>query len=474
MSSIKSKKNLIWKYSLATFICLLFIYLFYSTPIQGTTASKQDIPSLNQKVIEVDNILCATPDGQPLTKYSVIIDAGSSGSRVHVYQFRVCNDPVMENEVFHMLEPGLSSYKDDPKKAAESLDKLMEIAVKNVPEQYQSCTPIAVKATAGLRLLGADKSDAILDSVVHRLETKYPFPIAGDQGVEIMDGKDEGVYAWVTVNYLLGKFKKSKRGQSAAVFDLGGASTQIVFEPTYVAENMPEGDHKYELNYQNDTYNLYQHSYLGYGLNEARKSVKLELIKMWQQEAELAGRVYHPCLPADYTEDIQYKNGSDVTATVQLIGSGAGHTECRGIIERVFKKDEVCELSPCSFSGVYQPPLTDTFKDRDLYVFSYFYDLTQPLGMPSEFSVRELGDLANHVCNGDQKKFQHVPNALTALTSKPDYCLDLTYIYSLLRFGYDIPSDRLIRTAKKIRGAETGWCLGAAIAMLDEVNICKS
>lgn len=268
----------------------------------------------------------------------------------------------------------------------------------------------------------------------------------------------------------MGKLKKSQRGQSAAVFDLGGASTQIVFEPNFhiPSESMTEGDHKYNLDYQNGTYELYQHSYLGYGLNEARKRIKNELVTIWKEEAYKSGKVYHPCLPLNHQEDFETSNGT----TIKLIGTGAGHAECRGIIEKVFNKDKVCELTPCAFDGVYQPPLVDTFKANDLYVFSYFFDLTEPLGMPSEFSVRELGELTERVCKGETTPFQHVPNAIKTLEENPDYCLDLTYIYNLLRFGYDIPSDRLVRTAKKIHGAETGWCLGASIAMLDEAKLC--
>ncbi|CEP16758.1 hypothetical protein [Parasitella parasitica] len=473
MASIKTKKSLFWKCFAAITFFILFLWLLYSPSttkyISNNKQKDTNVPSLDQ-VNASDNVLCsATADGQPSTEYAVMIDAGSSGSRVHVYRFNVCNDPVLEDEVFHMLEPGLSSFKDDAEGAANSLKPLMEIAVKNVPEEYQKCTPIAVKATAGLRMLGADKSNRILDGVRKYLET-YPFPIAGENGIEIMEGKDEGVYAWITVNYLLGKLKKSQRGQSAAVFDLGGASTQIVFEPTFpLTETMSDGEHKYELDYQNSTFGLYQHSYLGYGLNEARKRIKSELVDMWKEEAALTGKVYHPCLPGDHKEDIALKNGT----MIQLLGTGAGHAECRGIVEKVLNKDKMCELAPCAFDGVYQPPITDTFKDRDLYVFSYFYDLTQPLGMPLEFSVRELGELTDRVCRGETRPFQHVPGAIQALQEKPDYCLDLTYIHNLLKFGYDIPNDRLVRTAKKIRGAETGWCLGASIAMIDEAKLCQ-
>lgn len=285
-----------------------------------------------------------------------------------------------------------------------------------------------------------------------------------------------GVYAWITVNYLLGKLKKGQKGNSAAIFDLGGASTQIVFEPKFgeTGEAMQEGEHKYVLNYGHEEYVLYQHSYLGYGLKEARKQIKMAAVDAWKEEAlRGSGHVFHPCLPDNYTETITWEHNKKTVSTT-LIGTGAGHTECRGLVERVFKKDKECNLIPCAFDGVYQPPIAETFTERDLYVFSFFYDLTQPLGMPSEFSVQELGDLARRVCGGETKPFQHVPNALETLSKTPDYCLDLTYIHGLLRIGYDIPSERLVRTAKKIRGAETGWCLGASIAMIDQVRLCQT
>ncbi|ORE06967.1 nucleoside phosphatase GDA1/CD39 [Rhizopus microsporus var. microsporus] len=467
-TSIKTKKSLFWKCGLVALFIILFLWLLYNPSSSSSSVlSTEKNESITEQPIEQTTQCLATKDGQASTKYAIMIDAGSSGSRVHVYKFNICNEPVLENEEFHMLKPGLSSFQDDPEAAAASLNELLDIAVKSVPQEDQSCTPIAVKATAGLRLLGAEKSEAILQAVRRRLET-YPFPIAGENGVEIMDGKDEGVYAWITVNFLLDKLKKD--GQSAAIFDLGGASTQIVFEPTFVpSATMAEGEHKYSLDYQNDTFTLYQHSYLGYGLNEARKRIKAEMIDMWQDEAKRTGRVYHPCLPDGHEEKFDYEN-----STVTLIGTGAGHAACRSVVERVFNKDKLCETNPCAFDGVYQPPLTETFKDRDLYVFSYFYDLTQPLGMPSEFSVRELGELTTRVCNGERKPFRHMPDAIKQLSDDANYCLNLSYIYNLLKFGYNIPSDRLVRTAKKIRGAETGWCLGASIAMLDQVNLCKA
>lgn len=121
-----------------------------------------------------------------------MIDAGSTGSRIHVYRFNNCGEtPELESEEFKMTQPGLSSFPDDPVGAAKSLDVLMEVAMKYVPEKLKRCSPVAVKATAGLRFLGPEKSGKILEAVRHRLES-YPFPVVAGRGVEIMEGKDEG------------------------------------------------------------------------------------------------------------------------------------------------------------------------------------------------------------------------------------------------------------------------------------------
>ena len=167
---------------------------------------------------------------KPLIQYVLMIDAGSTGSRIHVYRFNNCGStPELEDEIFHQTEKkaggsGLSSYKEDAEGAAKSLDVLMDIAMKNVPDKIKSCTPVAVKATAGLRKLGPEMSERILKAVRHRLETEYPFPVVSEDkgGVEVMDGKYEGVYAWITTNYLLGKIGGPDKSPTAAVFDLGG------------------------------------------------------------------------------------------------------------------------------------------------------------------------------------------------------------------------------------------------------------
>ena len=137
---------------------------------------------------------CTVPfKGKKLVQYALMIDAGSTGSRIHVYKFNYCSvSPMLEYEVFMQVRPGLSSFKDSPAFAAGSLNPLMDEAVRVVPESLRKCTPLAVKATAGLRMLGVEQSDAILKEVEHHLKGDFPFPLVSKDAVVIMDGKDEG------------------------------------------------------------------------------------------------------------------------------------------------------------------------------------------------------------------------------------------------------------------------------------------
>src|SRR2546421_355428 len=168
--------------------------------------------------------------------------------------------------------------------------------------------------------------------------------------------------------------------------------------------------------------------------------------------------MFHPCLPKNYTEEFFLSDISN-SDTITIAGTGAGPAQCRFIAEQVLNKTTECPLAPCAFNGVYQPSLEVTFSIHEIYAFSYFYDRVSPLGMPSEFSLKELRDLTDAVCSGDVSKFSHLPEAMKELKKNPHYCMDLTFIYELLHIGYEIPLDREIKTAKKIKGIETGWCL---------------
>ncbi|ORX37495.1 nucleoside phosphatase GDA1/CD39 [Piromyces finnis] len=394
-----------------------------------------------------------------------MIDAGSTGSRIHVYRFNYCNlSPTLEDETFKEIKPGLSSFPNSPKDAANSLEPLLQLAMEKIPKELQDCTPIAVKATAGLRLLGEEKSEAILKAVEDKIRKEYPFNLPKENGVIVMDGKDEGVYAWITVNYLLGKIGSENKEDTVAVMDLGGGSTQIVFEPLtidHLQYPIPESDEDYrvELKFGSFKYVLYQHSYLGYGLMEARKSILSNMISTEHITADHS--VVNKCFPDSFNNDIEVKG---VDGSVTVTGTqGINFRDCYKTVKAaLFDKTLACKTKPCSFDGIYQPSIRETFSNNDIYAFSYFYDRTTVLGLGLNPEIEDIAELARKVCSNT--------NELADKTKDdPYFCLDLTYLYALLSYGYDINTDRKILLAKKINDIETGWCLGATIQMLDSM-----
>ncbi|KAI6785075.1 guanosine-diphosphatase-like protein [Emericellopsis cladophorae] len=422
-----------------------------------------------------------------IVEYVLMIDAGSTGSRIHVYKFNNCGPtPELEGEEFMMTEKsvgGLSKYKDDPVAAAKTLDPLLQRAMDTVPEKLKGCSPIAVKATAGLRMIGEEAADAILKQVRTHLEQDYPFPVVSQEhdGVAIMPGSQEGVYAWITTNYLLKKIGGPDKGETAAVFDLGGGSTQIVFEPTFkgaadggMPGELAEGDQKYTLDFGGRHFDLYQHSHLNFGLMAARTTIHETLVKdialdKGTDDAWMSKPITHPCFAVGMSKEIEvsYENKDH---SFNFTGpSEPAPAQCRALAEKILNKGAACNIAPCSFNGIYQPPLAKTFANEDVYIFSYFYDRTKPIGMPDSFTLREMHDLANTVCKGAESwdVFGSIPGAMDELKDRPEHCLDLNFMMALLHTGYEMPIDREVKIAKKIDGNELGWCLGASLPLLE-------
>lgn len=200
---------------------LLFLIFFFGRSSGGgregyrSKADQQEVvekgeKAPNQAQVKVDKLpsnspqkqasdgskKCTPPPGKKATSYALMIDAGSTGSRLHLYTFSHCDPdplalPKLEDEGFYTTKPGLSSYAGRPKEAAESLRGLMEHAIEGIPKSERGCTPVAVKATAGLRLLGQRQSDEILKETERWLRNEWPFSVVED-GVVVMDGRDEG------------------------------------------------------------------------------------------------------------------------------------------------------------------------------------------------------------------------------------------------------------------------------------------
>ncbi|KAJ1388888.1 Nucleoside phosphatase GDA1/CD39, partial [Sesbania bispinosa] len=335
----------------------LITFVLYVMPSSSSNESVGDYALVNRKM---------SPDRKSAGSYAVIFDAGSSGSRVHVFHFDQNLDLVhigKDLELFVQIKPGLSAYAQNPQQAAESLVSLLDKAEGVVPRELRSKTPVRVGATAGLRALEGDASDRILQAVRDLLKERSSLKSESD-AVTVLDGTQEGAYQWVTINYLLGNLGKDY-SKTVGVVDLGGGSVQMAYAisetEAAMAPKATDGDDPYvkEMFLRGRKYYLYVHSYLHYGLLAARA----EILKV-SDDAD------NPCILSGYDGSYKY-GGKSFRATSSP--SGSSLNECKSIAHNALKVNEsTCTHMKCTFGGIWNGGGGDG--QKNLFVASFFFD----------------------------------------------------------------------------------------------------
>ncbi|XP_032705306.1 ectonucleoside triphosphate diphosphohydrolase 6 isoform X3 [Lontra canadensis] len=380
--------------------------------------------------------------------YGIMFDAGSTGTRVHIFQFsrQPGETPTLTHETFKALKPGLSAYADDVEKSTSGIQELLDVAKQDVPFDFWKATPLVLKATAGLRLLPGEKAQKLLQKVKEVFKAS-PF-LVGDDCVSIMNGTDEGVSAWITVNFLTGSLKTPGRS-SMGMLDLGGGSTQITFLPRVedTLQTSPPG-YLTSLQMFNRTYKLYSYSYLGLGLMSARLAI---LGGIEGKPAEDGKELVSPCLSPGFTGEWEHAE-----ITYRISGQKAAvnlHELCASRVLEILR------------NKVHR---TEEVKDVDFYAFSYYYDLAANVGLidaekGGSLVVGDFDIAAKYVCR----------TAETRLQGNPFLCMDLTYISLLLQeFGF--PENKVLKLTRKINNVETSWALGAIFHYIDSLSRQKS
>ncbi|XP_034922564.1 apyrase 2 [Populus alba] len=396
--------------------------------------------------------------------YAVIFDAGSSGSRVHVFCFDRNLDLVpigKELELFVQLKPGLSAYANNPQEAANSLSSLLDKAESSVPKELRPKTPVRVGATAGLRALGMDASDRILQAVRDFLRAKSTLKSEAN-GVTVLDGSQEGSYQWVTINYLLGNLGK-KYSNTVGVVDLGGGSVQMAYAISEMdaakAPRISDGEDTYvkEMFLMGTKYYLYVHSYLHYGLLAARA----EILDASEDSS-------NPCILGGYDGVYNY-GGKDHKASASP--SGSNLDECRRVALNALKVNEsTCTNMKCTFGGVWNGGGGDG--QKNMFVASFFFDRAAQAGFVDSTSpvvkVRpvDFEHAAKRACGTKLENAKSIYHSLDE-NDLPYICMDLVYQYTLLVDGFAMDPLQDMMLVKKVQYrdslVEAAWPLGSAI-----------
>lgn len=462
-------------------------------------------------------------------EFGVFIDAGSSGSRLLVYAWKSAramrqeyvNDriragatweeavgdlyagratslaqvlPVMagvrdvdKQKWYTHVSPGLSAFADDSKAVGDYLAPLLEFASTVVPKALQANTPIYLYGTAGLRLLSNSAQQNVLDAVCGVLSNKdlSPFLLLNcSEQVKVITGEWEGIYGWLAVNYL-GKHLEAGSanhgpGSTVGFTDMGGASTQLCFEP------VPE----LALEHANDlsrvslvladgtdlAYNVWVKTWLGHGVNEARKTYARQLL---DAKRSSTGLILDPCLPVDLrTSDLMYGTG-ELLACMDAIIPLLNHTQ-------------ECSEQPCLWNGVHAPLRPqDLHKLKFVGVSEYWYANEDIHDLDGVYEYETWASKVNAFCQTpwnltlDRWTSGKYPSLLP-LDSENRHRLELgcfrsAWVGSVIWHGLGVPRDgfgsnnthhtsskSLFTGVNKLNGLDISWTLGAMLHKASE------
>ncbi|URE15293.1 GDA1/CD39 (nucleoside phosphatase) family [Musa troglodytarum] len=190
--------------------------------------------------------------------FGLVIDAGSSGSRIHVFEF--LNEgriPFVgfdgKGSVSMRVKPGLVAFAAAPEEAGGSILKLLEFAKGRVPRAEWRTTKVQLIENGGLGSFPLRVRTAILESCRQVLRSSgFMFR---DDWVSTITGQQKGIYAWIAANYVLGTLGRNPE-ETMGIIELGGASAQITFVP----EEPPPLEYSRMLKLPGVTYNLYSKS----------------------------------------------------------------------------------------------------------------------------------------------------------------------------------------------------------------------
>ncbi|KAJ9106228.1 hypothetical protein QFC21_001372 [Naganishia friedmannii] len=441
------------------------------------------------------------------TRYALVIDAGSSGSRLQIYSWQdpeaerqeiisTINDrwqrqeklsqtkgkgkagakDELEWEIENALrrlvkvekgakgdqwikkaEPGISTI--EPESIDQYLAPLLTHALQQIPPSQHKNTPIYLLATAGMRLIPEQRQQDILEATCSLLKKDYPFRLdtKNEQGpcgesVRIISGEEEGMWGWVAVNYLmdgfghmphssssvhdhdpallpLPKLEKEKQGsletdipptlvdpnQHTPTFgflDMGGASTQIAFSPTF--EELKESGYPAEelksvslrlLSGQVVEWPVFVASWLGFGTNKARdRYVQLKLDE-WKREEDDGGlsgsmdAIPDPCLPKGLSLP-----SSLFQTTPPFIGTGS-FSQCLTSLQHLLEKEAPCPEphGHCLFAGLPTPHINFGREEQRGFIgiSEYWYTAQQVLGLGGVWDWGEWERGMNEFCRKD-------------------------------------------------------------------------
>lgn len=450
-------------------------------------------------------------DARNDVRHVVVFDGGSSSTRVHVFQLDVppAGLPTVKAHLgVRRAVPGLSHFADDPGKVTEYLKPLLMFAETLVPRNTRKQTPVLVMATAGLRAVQAEDDERMrmnVDAKNELQESRAELVLEHcrsavrhsafqfrDEYVELIDGKTEGLYAWISVNYAFGTIHE-KPENTMGVLELGGASMQITFRP----EKKPPEMYRTELLATGRKWSVYTHSALGLGLDAARSSYLKGIYDNGSDTSKNENEkseIFDACALRG-TPDDQLSSDLLVGNKVTPRGNfnacrleagkllGAGQTTCDDFGEDATKYEKHAN-NKCGVGGSFLPPLRGSFLATENFAHTvvFLWNAGYLEVEPGEASIEDVARAGELLCaskwedavrgertirmNGKRGVGKQSESFTPTPSDLANACFGVSYVVATLRdaLSVDESKQNVVRFSNQVDGITVDWAMGAGIA----------
>ncbi|KAH6635219.1 nucleoside phosphatase family-domain-containing protein [Chaetomium sp. MPI-SDFR-AT-0129] len=447
-------------------------------------------------------------------RWGVILDAGSSGTRLHIYRWKdpekaiksaseeeLRNLPklITQKEWTKKIRPGVSTFSEDVGNVGPThLQSLIDHALNIIPDDKVEDTPIFLMATAGMRLLPQSQQTALTDEICSylRRNTRFSLPDCGLH-IQVIKGETEGLYGWIASNYLLGGFNypdKHQHGKGHHTYgflDMGGASAQIAFAPNATEAEKHADDLKLlrmrTLDGYPAEYKVFTTTWLGFGVNQARAAY---IQNLEDRYAESEGELPDPCLPMGLrTTRLGEPLKQRATGAPTLIGTGH-FGECLQLTYPLLGKDKPCEDSPCLLNGQHVPAI-DFDVNHFIGVSEYWHTTHGVFGGHND-KAYDFATYQKRVQDFCGQDWDHIKGKINSrkqdeMKVAQEACFKASWLINVLHEGIgvprigleDVPSANVSKGAleqakdqgfldpfqpvNKINGIEVSWTLGKMV-----------
>eukprot|EP01083_Nonionella_stella_P013558 38163_1 len=434
--------------------------------------------------------------------YVCIVDAGSTGSRIHVYRYtKKPRSKLIEvdikSEQYQKFYPGLSSFEDHPKDLAamsEYFEPILNFGRDKVPLSKRTATPLFVLASAGMRKVrdrNTDTAQQIMDLAYQHLSGSE-FIVLRD-GIKIIEGRNEGLWGWIAANYLNGeltnllKLKSSNlySGQtSKGVLEMGGESLQITFIPSKSSLNSlnahPHGDstHHIETVHIGDMdVKLFTYSWMGIGMEAAQNQYDTYLA------TKVGEREKSPCYIRGDVKERQHGIGQSITWQ----GTGSFGDCYKGlstmikdklmhgcVVPEIEVKDMICTPNKVLIPAIDLGMDKITVNTNEFYYIENFYytaKVLNLLGVHGREFLDKLQEKGEYYCSLDVEKAKsEYPDASEEEIKKTCFCA--SWLLAILNSGFNLEKFERFRVIRDIEGeGNIDWALGYLVAEVPNMNL---